>query len=76
MRLDPGLVPLAPEAEPADDRRGRQLRRQDRVHLADELVPDVHRRLGHRAPELEVVGDVVLAAPGLRCSVEEVVAGG
>lgn len=72
MGLDPRLVALAPEAEARDGGGGEQLGRQDRVHLADELVADVDGGLGHGPAELEVVGDVVLAA-ARRAVAEDVV---
>lgn len=79
MRLDVRLVALAPKAQPRDDGGDDKLRRQDRVHLADELVADVDGGLGHGPAELEVVGQVVLAAARRsedvgRCVVAAVVA--
>lgn len=62
MRLDPGLVARAPETYPAHGGGGEELGRQDRVDFADELVADLDCRFGDGAAELEVVGDVVVAA--------------
>lgn len=52
VRLDPGLVPLAQEAQRADGARRDELHRQDGVHLADELVADLDGGLGDRAAKL------------------------
>lgn len=62
MRLDPGLVVGAPKAEAAHDAGDNELGCENRVHLADKLVADIDCSLSNGATELEVIGDVVLAA--------------
>ena len=79
MALDPGLVPFVEEADAADAAGGDELDRQDGVDLADELVADIDGGLGDGAAKLEVVRDVVLAAPGRAAGAEQtlrLVAGG
>lgn len=71
MALDPGLVALVEEADAADAAGGDELDGQDGVDLADELVADVDGGLGDGAAKLEVVRDVVLAAPGRAAGAEQ-----
>lgn len=72
VRLDPSLVSLTPKAKTADDTRDDQLGGQDGVDLADELVPYLDGGLSNRAAELEVIGDVVLAAARLAAAKETI----
>lgn len=58
--LDPFLVARAHEADGAHGARDEQLRRQNGVDLAHELVADVDGGLGDAVAELEVIGNVVL----------------
>lgn len=72
MRLNPGLVALTPKAEAADDGCDDELRSQDGVDLADELIANIDGGLGHGAAKLEIIRNVVLAATRLAAAKEAI----
>ena len=80
VRLDPRLVRCRHHRESTEKRCTEKLNSpvlsackqqvwgasdlQDSIHLADESHANVQRRLGHDASKLEIIGQVVVLAPG------------